>query len=181
MLTIPAERGELPMQRILLIGNAGAGKTTFAKQLAQKLHLPLVHLDNLYWCSNWDHLSRDEFDVILQSELEKPQWIIDGNFNRTIPHRLQYCDTVYYFDFPTITCLAGITKRTLTNLGKVRSDMGGNCIEHFDSHKISLYRNVLTFNKQHRKDYYDLLDHAVHANVIIFRNRGQAKDFLSKL
>ena len=59
--------------------------------------------------------------------------------------------------------------------------MGGNCIEHFDSHKISLYRNVLTFNKQHRKDYYELLNSAGHANVIIFRNRGQAKDFLSKL
>lgn len=181
MLTIPAERGELPMQRILLIGNAGAGKTTFAKQLAQKLHLPLVHLDNLYWHGNWDHLSRNEFDSILQNELEKPQWIIDGNFNRTISHRLQYCDTVFYFDFPTITCLAGITKRTLTNLGKVRSDMGGNCIEHFDSQKISLYRNVLTFNKQHRRDYYELLDHAGHTNVIIFRSRKQAKDYLAKL
>ena len=33
------------MQRILLIGNAGAGKTTFAKQLAQKLHLPLDELE----------------------------------------------------------------------------------------------------------------------------------------
>ena len=169
------------MQRILLIGNAGAGKTTFAKQLAQKLRLPLVHLDNLYWRGDWDHLSRDEFDAILQSELEKPQWIIDGNFNRTIPQRLQYCDTVFYFDFPTITCLAGITKRTLANLGKARSDMGGNCIEHFDSHKISLYRNVLTFNKQHRRDYYELLDHAGHANVIIFRSRKQAKDFHAKL
>ena len=169
------------MQRILLIGNAGAGKTTFAKQLAQKLHLPLVHLDNLYWRGDWDHLSRDEFDVILQSELEKPQWIIDGNFNRTIPHRLQYCDTAFSSDLPTITCRAGITKRTLTNLGKVRSDMGGNCFEHFDSHKISLYRNVLTFNKQHRKDYYELLNHASQANVITFRSRKQTRDFLAKL
>lgn len=169
------------MQRILLIGNAGAGKTTFAKQLAKKLHLPLVHLDNLYWCGNWDHLSRDEFDVILQRELEKPQSIIDGNFNRTISHRLQYCDTVFYFDFPTITCLTGITKRTLANLGKVRSDMGGNCIEHFDSQKVSLYRNVLTFNRQHRRDYYELLNNADGVNVIIFRNRRQANAFFAKL
>ena len=169
------------MQRILLVGNAGAGKTTFAKQLAQKLRLPLVHLDKLYWCGNWEHLSRDEFDAILQTELEKPQWIIDGNFNRTIPHRLQYCDTVLYFDFPTITCLRGITKRPLTNLGKVRSDMGGNCIEHFDSHKISLFRNVLTFNKQHRTDYYKLLDNADNVKVFIFKNRRQANAFLAEL
>lgn len=169
------------MQRILLIGNAGAGKTTFAKQLAEKRNLPLVHLDKLYWCGNWEHLSRSGFDAILQSELEKPQWIIDGNFNRTIPHRLQYCDTVFFFDFPTVLCLAGITKRTLTNLGKVRSDMGGNCVEHFDSQKPSLYRNVLIFNRQHRRDYYELLDNAKGVNVIIFKNRRQANAFLASL
>ena len=59
--------------------------------------------------------------------------------------------------------------------------MGGNCVEHFDSQKISLYRNVLTFNKQHRKNYYELLNHASHANVIIFRSRKQIKDYLAKL
>lgn len=169
------------MQRILLIGNAGAGKTTFAKLLAEKRNLPLVHLDKLYWYGNWEHLSRSEFDAILQSELKKPQWIIDGNFNRTIPHRLQYCDTVFFFDFPTVLCLAGITKRTLTNLGKVRSDMGGNCVEHFDSQKPSLYRNVLIFNRQHRRDYYELLDNAKGVNVIIFKNRRQANAFLASL
>jgi len=60
------------MKRILIIGNAGSGKTTFAKKLAEKTGLPLIHLDRLYWCGNWEHLSRGEFDDILQKELEKP-------------------------------------------------------------------------------------------------------------
>lgn len=54
------------MQRILIIGNAGSGKSTFARQLAQKLKLPLVHLDQNYWQGNWEHLSREEFDAFLQ-------------------------------------------------------------------------------------------------------------------
>ena len=169
------------MQRILVIGNAGAGKTTFAKQLAQKLQLPLIHLDSIFWCGNWEHLSQYEFDTILQSNLEQPRWIIDGNFNRTIPRRLQYCDTVFYLDFPTLTCLVGITKRTLANLGRSRTDMGGNCTERFDSHKIPLYRHVLSFNSQHRADYYRMLGNAKDVNVVVFKNRSQANAFLNKL
>lgn len=41
------------MKRILIIGNAGSGKTTFAKALAEKTHLPLIHLDKLFWCGEW--------------------------------------------------------------------------------------------------------------------------------
>ena len=167
------------MQRILIIGNAGSGKTTFSKQLSKKLDLPLIHLDQLYWRDTWNHLGREEFDAVLQAQLEKPQWIIDGNFNRTICHRLQYCDTVFFFDLPVWTCLAGITKRTLANYGKTRADMGGDCVERFDRQKLSLYRNVLTFSKQHRQDYYELLSHAPHTQVIVFRNRRQANNYLA--
>ena len=169
------------MERLLIIGNAGSGKTTFANQLAAKLGLPLVHLDRIYWCGSWEHLSRDTFDASLQEELDKPRWIIDGNFNRTIPHRLQYCDTVFFFDLPTFACLSGITKRILTNYGKSRDDMGGNCVEYFDARKGSLYRNVLTFNRQHRRDYYALLSKAQNVNVVVFRNRRQVKMFLNRI
>ena len=57
------------MERVLLIGNAGAGKTTFARKLAAKCSLPLVHLDQLYWCGEWEHLTREQFDALLQAEL----------------------------------------------------------------------------------------------------------------
>ena len=99
------------MKKVLIIGNAGSGKTTFAKALSERTSLPLVHLDRLYWKDNWEHTTREEFDVLLQRELEESEWILDGNFNRTLPHRLQYCDTVFFFDLPTISCLWGITKR----------------------------------------------------------------------
>lgn len=169
------------MRKVLIIGNAGSGKSTFGRKLAEKTGLPLVHLDKLYWRGDWEHLSREEFDAALQAELDKPEWIIDGNFNRTLTHRLQYCDTVFFFDLPTITCLWGITKRIFTHHGKVRPDMGGNCREYFDKQKTVLYKDVLTFNKRRRKDYYEILGKTEHIDVVVIKSRKAANKYLKEI
>ena len=111
------------MRRVLIIGNAGSGKSTFAKKLAKTTGLSLVHLDKIYWRGNWEHLTREEFDKALQAELEKEEWIIDGNFSRTLPRRLEYCDTVIWLDLPVgveqcTVRLPGAEDRILTGHGK---------------------------------------------------------------
>ena len=168
------------MKRVLVIGNAGSGKTTFSRQLAEKTGIPLVHLDKIYWRGEWEHLTKEEFVASIEQELSKESWIIDGNFNRTIPYRLKFCDTVFFFDFPTVACLWGVTKRILTNYKKTRDDMGGNCPESFDKQKKILYKNVIGFNKQHRKSYYKMLCNAKDVNVVIFRSRKQVKKYLKE-
>jgi len=42
-----------PMNRILIPGSGGSGKTTFTRKLAAKTGLPLHHLDTLYWQPGW--------------------------------------------------------------------------------------------------------------------------------
>ena len=168
------------MTRVIIIGGNGSGKSTFAKQLHTKTGLPLVHLDRLFWYGEWQTRTREEFDALLGAELEKDAWIIDGNYNRTIPWRLSSCDTVFYFDFSTLRCLWGVTWRVLTNLGRVRDDMGGDCRERFD---LSFYRFILGFNKAYRKHYHDLLteDEKDGKTVVVFRNRRQVKRYLNAL
>ncbi|MBQ5783054.1 MAG: AAA family ATPase, partial [Oscillospiraceae bacterium] len=86
------------MKKILIIGSPGSGKSTLSVKLSQKMNIPCVHLDKLWWKEDWVHVSREEFDVLLQTELEKDSWIMDGNFNRTLHHRLEYADTVIWMD-----------------------------------------------------------------------------------
>lgn len=162
----------------MVIGGNGSGKTTFSKQLAKRLNIPLVHLDTLYWKDHWEHATNEEFDKLLLSELNKPQWIMDGNINRTIEFRLKYCDTVIYFDYSSISCLAGVIKRVIKNYGKSRSDMGGYCPERFD---IKFLKNVWNFNSKLRKRYYEMLNNTKEINIIILKNHRQVKEFLRGL
>lgn len=119
-------------KRILLIGSGGAGKSTLARRLGEQTGLPVVHLDRLYWTGEWQHLDKDDFDRMLEAELEKPEWILDGNFTRTLPRRLEACDLVLYLDYPTRVCLWGVLRRILRYHGETRPDMGENCPERFD-------------------------------------------------
>ncbi len=171
----------ISVKKILVIGCPGSGKTTFSTELSQILNLPLVHLDKLYWCGNWEHVPREEFDKRLLIELKKECWLIDGNFNRTIPKRLEHCDTVFYFDFPVFTCLWGVTKRAFQNRGKTRDDMGGNCPEYFDKQKMSLYKDILSFKRRHRQNYYELLVKATHVKVIVFKSRRQVRKYINDI
>lgn len=169
------------MERILIIGGCGCGKTTFAKKLSSKLDLPLVHLDTLYWRDHWENVSNEEFDEQLLRELQKTIWILDGNHNRTIPLRLSYCDTVIYMDYSSLRCVWGAFKRVIQNYGKSRPDMGGYCPERLDKGKFSFFMSVWNFNRKNRKRYYDLLNDYPDVNIIILKNRRQVKTLLQQL
>jgi adenylate kinase family enzyme len=166
------------MERILIIGCGGAGKSTLARQLGQKLDLPVVHLDKLFWKPGWVEESQEEFDRKLALELEKSKWIIDGNFNRTMPQRLAKCDTIIYLDFSRWTCLIGVAKRVLTTYGSVRPDMGAGCPERFD---LDFLRWVWNYNKNKRQRNYQLLNEATHAKKIVLKNRCMVKQFLENI
>ena len=166
------------MEKVLIIGCSGAGKSTLARVMAEKTGLPLIHLDKLFWRENWQHISRDEFDALLQQELEKEQWILDGNYDRTLNVRLRYCDTVLYLDYPRWQCLLGVIKRVATTYGKVRPDMSDGCPERFD---WEFMKWVWNYNKEHRAELYRVLGETENVQVVVLKNRKAGKAFLRDL
>ena len=166
------------MERVLIIGCGGAGKSTLAQKLGQKLDLPVVHLDSIFWLPGWVEMEKDAFDERVRQELRKDKWIMDGNYNRTMPERLQYCDTVIYLDFSRWACLYGIFKRLLTNIGKTRPDMGPGCKEKVDWEFVKW---VWNFNKNKRERYYRMLNETQGIETIVLKNRRMVKRFLKEL
>lgn len=166
------------MERILIIGCGGAGKSTMARQLGDKLQIPVVHLDKLFWKPGWVESSREEIDAKIMAEMAKPQWIMDGNYNRTLAERMRHCDTIIYLDFSRFACLMGVLKRVITTYGTVRPDMGEGCPERFDGEFLQW---VWNYNKNKRESNYRLLNEATHAETIVLKNRRAVKKFLKSL
>lgn len=166
------------MERIVIIGCGGAGKSTLARQLGEKLDIPVVHLDKLFWRPGWVQVSREEFDKLHREALAREKWILDGNFDRTMEERIQRSDTVIYLDFSRFACLMGVLKRVLTTYGKVRPDMGEGCPERID---WEFMKWVWDFNKNKREKNYRLLNAAEGKETIVLKNRRAVKKFLEQV
>ena len=167
------------MERVIIIGCGGAGKSTLARKLGEKTGLPVVHLDQIWWePGNWQHLEREEFDVRLLAELEKPRWILDGNFNRTLETRLKKCDTVIYLDYPRVVCLKNWIGRVIQNRGHARPDMAEGCKEWLDP-EFAVW--IWNFNKNNRARYYSLLNDLQGKQVYILKSRREADAFLTSI
>lgn len=166
------------MERIMIIGCGGAGKSTLARTLGEITGLPVVHLDRIWWApGNWQHIQQEEFDEKLHAELAKPRWILDGNFNRTLEWRLQCCDTVIYLDMPRLVCLKNWIGRVIKNRGTARADMAPGCCERFDPEMAGW---IWRFNKNNRARYYALLENLEDTAVVILRSRKEVTSFLKE-
>ncbi len=162
------------MKKVIVIGCPGSGKTTFAEKLNKITGLPLFYLDAIWHKPDKTHISREEYDERLAEIFKTDQWIIDGNYKRTIETRLLNCDTVFLFDLPTEVCLQGATER----IGKERYDFPW-LEEKLDS---EFKRAIEDFPKCVLPDIYELLDkYKCDKEIIIFKSRMQANDFLSRL
>ena len=166
------------MERILIIGCGGAGKSTLARQLGEKTGLPVVHLDRLFWHPGWVESTKEEIDEKIAQAMEQPRWIMDGNYNRTMSKRLETCDTVIYLDFSTFACLMGVAKRVITTYGQVRPDMGEGCPERFD---WEFLKWVCNYNRNKRERNYSLLAQHPDKEIHILKNRRQVKAFLDRI
>lgn len=121
------------MRRVLLIGPCGSGKSTLARELAPRMGLPLVHMDQLGWQAGWVETERDELHARVAEVAAQDAWLIEGNYGSTLAPRLARADTVIYLDFPIRLCLWRLIRRIVTHRGRSRPDMPEGCPERFDA------------------------------------------------
>ena len=162
------------MKKIIIIGCPGSGKTTFAEKLNQCTGVPLFYLDAIWHKPDRTHISREEYDKRLAEIMKLDEWIIDGNYSRTVEVRIKICDTVFMFDLPTEMCIEGATER----LGKARYD-----VPWIDKELDPILKqSIEDFPNQNLPKIYALLDkYKDGKEVIIFKSREEADSYIDML
>ena len=160
------------MNKVIIIGCPGSGKSTFSRALHKLTDLPLYHLDLLNWNSDKTTVSKEVFLERLQNVLVLDKWIIDGNYGSTIELRLKECDTVFFLDYPVEVCIDGIKQRK----GKERSDIPW--IETEDDEEFMEF--IRNYNIQSRPKVLSLLEKYSEKDIVIFKSREEADNYISE-
>lgn len=161
------------MQKIIVIGCPGSGKSVFSRALHEIISIPLYHLDLLYWNKDKTTVQKEIFREKLRRILKTEKWIIDGNYSSTMEMRLKECDTVFFLDYPVEVCLDGVKVRK----GKVRPDMPW-VEEGEDSEFIEFIKD---YREAVRPGVKKLLSQYSEKNIIIFKSRNDADIYLDNL
>lgn len=167
------------MKKIILLGSSGAGKSTFAKKLSNKINIEVFHLDKLLWKSNWEVTDKNYQIQVQEKIIEKDSWIIDGNYSGTLNMRIDASDTIIFFDINRWICIYHVIKRYFKYKGTTRPDMHKDCPEKLD---INFLKFIWHYPKKQKIQVEKkLVSVANSKKIIIFKNKKQVNNFLENL
>jgi len=100
--------------RVLVFGNSGSGKSTFARRLSSRHNLKMLDLDRVVW-------SRSEFakfrlDEEIIRELDafvaaNPSWVVEGCYGRWMEYLQSHCTRMVFLNSGEAACLANCRTR----------------------------------------------------------------------
>src|SRR5262249_53901526 len=108
-----ADQAGAAMQRVLVIGSSGAGKSTFANALGAATGLPVIHVDRLFWQPGWVQTPKDLYLEKVKIAIAGECWIFDGINAATFDLRIPRADMIVWLQRSRFLCLWRIARRVL--------------------------------------------------------------------
>ena len=167
------------MKRVLVIGSGGAGKSTFARRLGERLGLPVIHLDRLYWRAGWVETPKDEWRRKVEELCAGESWVMDGNYSGTLDVRLGACDAVIFLDLPRVLCTWRVVKRALIYRNTSRPDVAEGCPENLNREFCWWVWNYP--RRSRPKVLRRLEEHARDKQIFILRSSAEVERFFAEV
>jgi adenylate kinase family enzyme len=162
------------MQRVMVMGPPGAGKSTLARRLGARHGLPAFHLDQAFHLPGWVQAPEAVFRAEVERLAALPRWVIDGNYTGSAAPRLAAAELVIYLDVPTRVSMVRVVRRLIGSFGRVRADGPAGCPEKFN---FEFLWYVWTWNRKHRAALLAVVQGFAGRKVVL-RGRRDVEKFL---
>lgn len=171
--------------KIMIIGSPGSGKSTYSREISQRLAYPIFYLDQYWHQTDYNVAALKHLDFLQEQYLlSHPDCIIDGNYHTLMPARMKQADLIIWLQVPRVIAIKRVIQRSLRGcfLGEQRPDMAANFSEHFDRD----YWHFLKFIWDYPQTNQTLIPayhqkYAPNTNLVILKNRRDKTLFLKTM
>jgi adenylate kinase family enzyme len=173
------------LQRIVVVGTPGAGKTTLAEILAQRLGHPFIELDALFWGPNWTAVGTELFRARVAQALAQPCWTVGGNYSVARDLIWGRADTLIWLDYALPLSMGRLLRRSLRRMITREELWAGNRESWRDLFfsRDSLIYFALKTHYSRRRAFTQALGRPEHAYLTVrqFRSPRQTDAWLATL
>lgn len=171
------------MRRVVVGGETSSGKTTFSRALAERMGVPAIELDALFWGAGWTKAAPEEFRARVAAVTAGVAWVVDGNYSSTRDLVWSRADTFIWLDPPFRILLWRLFRRTNRRI-RTREDLWNGNHETFRDAYLStdsLYLWLVRAYGRHRRAWPVAIAEHPHLQVLRFRSGPEAAAWLASV
>jgi len=173
------------MQRLVILGCTGSGKTTLGKKAAARLGCPALDLDEFYWLPNWVARETDDFYRRVDAAASEGNWVIMGNYSKVRNAVWPRATAFVWLDYSFPRVFWQLLRRSLSRVIDQNRICNGNTESwrKFFSRDSIMVWFFKTFHKR-RREYGEIFAAAGHLPSVTYirlKSPKQADEWLSTL
>jgi adenylate kinase family enzyme len=162
-----------------VIGPTGSGKTSFARTLAEKLGVPHIELDALFWKPGWVESSAEELHVNIEPLLAADGWVVDGNYSGKLgTYVIDQADEIVWLDLPLRRTWWRLLRRTVRRL-RTREVICGSNRESFRQAFVSRESILLYSLRTYRRTRAARAEWTAGYPVVKLRSPREVQEYLA--
>ena len=172
-------------RHIVVVGTTGSGKTTLARRISERLDIPHVELDAIFWGPNWTPAPIEDFRLRIAQALEGQTWVADGNYSRVRDVVWGRADSVVWLDYTLPLIMGRLVRRTFQRVVRQEELWNDNreraWVQLFS--RDSLFLWALQTYPRRRREYPLLFERPEYAHLAVahLRSPRATRDWLETL